>query len=145
MLIYSLPLEVRWSDLDPNFHLRHSVYYDYGAYCRVSFLEKEGLTSAVMHELHIGPVLFREEAVFRKEIRMGDKPVIDLQLTKTKSDFSRWSIRHRIIKQGDVLAATLHVDAAWIDTRARKLASPPPQVKDIFSKIPRSDDFEWVI
>ncbi|HLY70108.1 MAG TPA: acyl-CoA thioesterase, partial [Puia sp.] len=70
--------EVRWSDLDPNFHLRHSVYYDYAAYCRVCFLEDNGLTGTVMQQLHFGPILFREEAVFRKEIRMGDKIAIDL-------------------------------------------------------------------
>ena len=33
-------IQVRWSDLDPNFHLRHSVYYDWGAYCRIEFLEQ---------------------------------------------------------------------------------------------------------
>lgn len=32
-------IQLRWSDLDPNFHLRHSVYYDWGAFCRIEFLE----------------------------------------------------------------------------------------------------------
>jgi acyl-CoA thioester hydrolase len=35
---FTIPLDIRWSDLDPNFHLRHSVYYDYGAFARVQFL-----------------------------------------------------------------------------------------------------------
>ena len=34
------PIQIRWADLDPNFHLRHSVYYDYGAYCRIGFFEE---------------------------------------------------------------------------------------------------------
>ena len=33
-------IQLRWSDLDPNFHVRHSVYYDWGAFCRIEFLNK---------------------------------------------------------------------------------------------------------
>ena len=86
---YIKPLEIRWSDLDPNFHLRHSVYYDYGAYCRISFLEEYGLGTEVMQRLNFGPILFREEAVFRKEIRIRDLLSIDLKLLKSRKDFSR--------------------------------------------------------
>ena len=75
---FSTEVQVRWSDLDPNFHLRHSVYYDWGAYCRVSFLNELGLTDKVMQDLLIGPILLREECVFRKEVRLNDKVTIDL-------------------------------------------------------------------
>ena len=65
---YIKDVDIRWSDLDPNFHLRHSVYYDFGAYCRISFLNDNGITETVMREHKIGPVLFREECVFKREI-----------------------------------------------------------------------------
>ena len=35
-------IQLRWSDLDPNFHIRHSVYYDWGAFVRVEFLNEHG-------------------------------------------------------------------------------------------------------
>ena len=57
-------IEVRWSDLDPNFHVLHSKYYDFGAYCRMAFLVENGLSPATMLEHKIGPILFREECVF---------------------------------------------------------------------------------
>ena len=145
MMEYILPLDIRWSDLDPNFHMRHSVYYDYGAFSRVSFMEQAGLTTQLMHELHMGPILFREEAVFRKEIIQGDKLTIDIRLLKTKSNFSRWSIRHRLVKNKETLAAVITVDGAWLDTRARKLATPPAKVQEVFLQMPRTDDFEWVL
>src|SRR6202451_1009142 len=122
---YLKPIDIRWADLDPNFHLRHSVYYDYGAYCRVSFLEENGLTNRLMQELHIGPILFREEAVFRREIRLGDVLKIDLEVLKSRKDFSRWTIRHQFIKEENTLAAVVTVEGAWINTLARKLATPP--------------------
>jgi acyl-CoA thioester hydrolase len=136
-------IQLRWSDLDPNFHVRHSVYYDWGAFCRIEFLNKFGLTSDVMSKLQFGPILFREECIFRKEVRMGDELTIDLQLIKSRKDFSRWSIQHHIYKHGDVLCAVLSVDGAWINMALRKLATPPEEVHTVFSKMPKAENFEW--
>ncbi|RYY67060.1 acyl-CoA thioesterase [Flaviaesturariibacter aridisoli] len=136
-------LQVRWSDLDPNFHLRHSVYYDWGAYCRVEFLNEHGLNAQMMQQLGIGPILFREECTFRREIRSGDEVKINLALWRGRRDFSRWSFRHEIIKNGDTLAATLVVDGAWMDVRQRKLCTPPDNVHHIFESMPKTGDFEW--
>lgn len=137
-------VEVRWADLDPNFHLRHSVYYDYGAFARISFLEEHGLTAAVMANYQIGPILFREECLFRREIRLGDKVTIDVELLSAREDQSRWSIRHNIWKNGDTLAALLTVDGAWIDIATRKLTLPPDNVMHVFSNMPRSSEFTWI-
>lgn len=141
---FSRELQVRWSDLDPNFHLRHSVYYDWGAFCRVEFLNSFGLTAVVMQQLRFGPILFREECVFRKEIRSGDAVSINLKITKSRKDFSRWSIQHHIYKNETVLAAVLSVDGAWLNVVERKLASPPAQVYDVFNQMPKAEHFEWL-
>lgn len=82
-----MPIQIRWSDLDPNFHLRHSVYYDWGAVCRVEYLNKAGLTLQRMQQLQIGLILFREECVFRREVRMGDVVTIDAKILKARRDF----------------------------------------------------------
>jgi acyl-CoA thioester hydrolase len=141
---YQKEVDLRWSDLDPNFHLRHSVYYDFGAYCRICYLEEHGLSSAKMMELHFGPILFREEAVFRKEIRLGDKLFINLKVLKARKDFSRWSIRHEVLKEGGILSATLTVDGAWINTSLRKLATPPALVSEVFETMPKDPEFQWL-
>ena len=137
-------IQIRWSDLDPNFHLRHSVYYDWGAFCRVEFLNQYGLNAAVMQELHFGPILFREECVFRKEIRSGDSVKMDLVLSRSKKDFSRWTIQHHIYKNANQLCAVITVDGAWINVKERKLTSPPEKVHEVFSAMPRPGNFEWM-
>ena len=143
MIEFKQGVQIRWSDLDPNFHLRHSVYYDWGAYCRVSFLNEHGLTAKAMQQLKIGPILFREEAVFRKEILSGDVVEINLMLTKAKGDFSRWSIEHQVVKDNGVLCAVLTVDGAWIDVEARKLTTPPKEAFEVFAAMPRKESFVW--
>ncbi len=142
MEAFSKTISIRWADLDPNFHLRHSVYYDFGAEQRVEILEANGLTLQYMKENHLGPVLFREECIFRREIRIGDVVTIIARLAKMKSDASRWSIQHEFIRADQKLLAVLTVEGAWIDTNLRKLASPiPPLVSDVFQHFPKSKDF----
>lgn len=144
MELFNMNVQIRWSDLDPNFHLRHSVYYDWGALCRVDFLNKYGLTAAVMTRLQLGPILFREECVFRKEVRSNDAVSIDLKLLRARADFSRWSIQHHITKEGTIVCAVLTVDGAWMHTGQRKLATPPEEVHAVFNAMPKSDGFEWM-
>lgn len=138
------PVQVRWSDIDANFHLRHSVYYDWGASCRLSFLFQHGLTPALMQQLNFGPVLFREECIFRREITLGDQVTLSLEIESAKKDYSRWSIRHTVMKNADTVSAILTVDGAWIDTAKRKLAMPPEEAVSVFSKMPLSSSFNWL-
>ena len=102
------------------------------------------MTGDVLRQLNIGPIIFREECVFRKEIRFEDEITVDLQVTKAKKDFSRWSVRHDIIKNKEVLAATLTLDLAWINTIERKLAIPPQEVINVIDSMPKHESFEWL-
>lgn len=141
---YSKQIEIRWSDVDANFHLRHSVYYDLGAFVRISFLAEHGLTTALMQEMNIGPVLFREECIFKREIHFNDKVSINVQLLKCTHDMRKWTMIHQITKNGDTLSALLTVEGAWMDTQARKLTFPPDSFIKVFELIPRAENFEWM-
>jgi len=139
-----MPLQIRWSDLDPNFHLRHSVYYDWAAMCRIDYLKEKGLTPAIMQRMNFGPIIFREEAVFRKEIKYGDVLTINLKLIKGRKDYSRWTIAHEIKKSGDTLCAVITIDGAWLDVIERKLFIPPQKVVQVFRQMPVDESFQWV-
>lgn len=139
-----LPMPLRWADFDANFHLRHSVYYDFGATARLEFLTKFGLSYELMQAEHFGPVLFREEAIFRCEVRPGDTIFINLLVTKLRRDYARYSFRHEITLAEGTLCAVMNVDCAWIDTNLRKIKVPSAQVGAILEALPKSEDFEWV-
>lgn len=142
---YSKKIEIRWSDIDPNFHLRHSVYYDFGAFVRVAYMTDNGLTPIIMQQQQIGPILFREECVFKREIHFNDVVEVNVQLVKSTPDMSRWTMTHEIWKNGNTLSAIITIDGAWINTALRKLAVPPESFKQAFEQMPRTENFEYLV
>lgn len=142
MGVFTKEISIRWSDLDPNFHMRHSAYYDFGAQHRVEVLAQEGLTLRAMQENHIGPILFKEECVFRKEIHLHNTITISTKIAKMRADASRWTIVHELTNEKGELCAKISVDGAWMDTKLRKLATPTPLiVQDIMNGFPKTEDF----
>lgn len=137
-------LHLRWADIDANFHLRHSVYYDVCAQQRMEALTAQGISLAVMKEHHFGPVLFREECTFRREIKLEDEVYIDLHLRHLSRDHGRFSFQHTFTKADGTHCASLIIEGAWMDTRLRKLCVPPGIAVVALDHIPRSPEFTWL-
>ena len=142
MSAFQRPVTLRWADLDPNYHVRHSVYYDWGATLRLEFFSEYGLTYAAMQEQHFGPVLFREEAVFKREVRPGDVLTMNVLVTRLRRDYARFSLRHELTRADGMLCTVMNVDGAWIDTQLRKLRVPPALVARLAEEAPKAEDFE---
>ncbi len=142
---FSRAIQIRWSDMDANRHLRHSAYYDYAAAMRIMVLGDSGLTLKKLEEFEIGPVLFREEAVFKREIRLDDKITVDMVLVKSTANFARWSLRHHFIKEDGSVAAIINIDGGWLDLIRRKLIVPGEMVRGIFASFPRTPDYELIV
>lgn len=140
---YKKQVSLRWSDLDPNFHLRHSVYYDFGAQVRIEFLEAVGMGLSYMHQHGFGPILFREECVFKKEIRYPADLFIDVRLKRLRKDHSRFTIVHDITNSEGLVHAVLTVDGSWMDTRLRKLTALPEDARSKIEAFPKTEDFEF--
>ncbi|GAA4786914.1 hypothetical protein GCM10023231_13790 [Olivibacter ginsenosidimutans] len=137
-------LTLRWADLDPNFHLRHSVYYDLAAQERLSILDRHGITIQAMQAENFGPVLFREECQFKREIHLTSKIYLETKLLKMRKDGSFWTIQHEFLSDSKKLHALLFVEGSWIDTIKRKLARPVPSV--VFKgmeSLPKTADFTY--
>ena len=131
-----------WSQLHANMHLRHSAYADFAAQARVEMLERLGVTAAVMQAEQIGPILFREETIYFKEIKAGDIVMVNCLLRKCRVDGSRWSFMQELLRGDHTLAAKINTDGAWLDMRIRKLTTPPEFfIKRFLNELPRTDDF----
>ena len=133
--------KVIWSTVDANMHLRHSAYADFAAQARLEILISSGFNADVLEQLHIGPILFREELIYMREVRPNDTIKITCALTKVRKDGSRWSFRQEMFRSDGVQAAQINVDGAWIDTVKRKLVGLPDEWASKFMEIPKSPDF----
>jgi acyl-CoA thioester hydrolase len=98
-----------------------------------------------MQEQNFGPVVFREECVFKREIRFADEISISTKISKMKPDASRWTIEHLLLNQQGKTCAIITVDGAWIDTKLRKLRNQLPQIAmDVLNSFPKSEDFSEI-
>ncbi|MFT4203925.1 MAG: thioesterase family protein [Chitinophagaceae bacterium] len=130
-----------WSMIDMNGHLRHSAYADFAAQARVSILEKYGFSKALA-KLHIGPILFREELIYHKEIRMNEYIEVSCELLKCREDVSRYSLQSNIYRKSDgIKAAEVNVDGAWLDLNIRKLGTLPEDMQKTFLEMPKAPGF----
>ncbi len=137
-----LETKVLWAQIDANMHLRHSAYADFAAQARLEMLERLGMTAAVMQAEKIGPILFREETIYMKEIRLGGTVKVSCLLSRCREDGSRWSFVQEIFREDGVMAARITVDGAWIDMVKRKLTAPPEAFREQFlGRLPRTEDF----
>lgn len=125
---HSQTYTVRWAELDPNGHMRHSAYADFAADQRVHWLASHSYDLRKFAELRIGPILFREETKYLKEIHAGEEIRVEGRLMNGTPDGSRWTIEHTIYKADGRVAATVTVDGAWLDLERRKLTVPPAEL-----------------
>jgi acyl-CoA thioester hydrolase len=135
---------VLWSHVDANRHVRHSAYADFCAQARISILESAGFGMEMLQAMGLGPILFREELQYLREIRPGDHVKVITYLTRLRADGSRWSFRHELYTGDGSKAAIVNVDGAWIHLQQRKLTGLPKELCRFFDGMPRSKDFEVV-
>ncbi len=141
---FSVGFTSRWADFDPNNHMRHSAYTDYAAEARVRMFNALGLSLTEFNKLNLGPVLFREETIFRREIRLGEDIRVEVFLKGISENGERFKFYHKICKEDGSLAAEVEIYGAWLDLKKRKLTSPPDQVLLTLKDIEKTKDFESI-
>jgi acyl-CoA thioester hydrolase len=133
--------KIMWSQIDANMHLRHSAYADFAAQARIELMESLGFSTDVFKKHKIGPILFREELIYLKELRPNEHIEITCEVTNLNADASRWSFRQILSKSDGTTAAIINVDGAWIDTEKRKLTGLIDEMVTAFNTLKKSEDF----
>ena len=139
---FSFP--TRWADFDPNNHMRHTAYNDYAAESRVRLFSAYGLSLRELNKLNIGPVLFKEETSFFREIVLGDNLTVEVLLKGVSELGERFKFLHKIYRGDGVLAAEIEIYAAWLDLSKRKLTTPPETVCQALNKLDKAENFEKI-
>lgn len=135
--------EVKWADVDQNKHVRHSAYYDYGAYVRVRFFTEHGYGAQQFDEIGLGPILFKEVCHFIKEIGPDDTVRVNILKGEINEDASRWTLHHEIFNQDELKVAHITGTGAWMDTGKRKLTAPPPDLAEALHDLPPGEEYVY--
>ena len=141
--IFEQEYHVRWSDLDPNMHMRHTAYADLCAATRFSYLESLGFTMEKFAELKIGPIIFNENVSYLSEIRSGEKVMVDVRIAGLSEDGRKWKMVQRVRRKSDgKMAATLEILGAWFDVVERKVTTAPEILQSKMDQLPKTEDFK---
>ncbi|MBJ2174871.1 thioesterase family protein [Aureibaculum sp. A20] len=143
-MIFKYTFKTRWSDFDPNRHLRHTAYNDYAAESRVRYLNEHNFGMDRFQKENIGPILFKEETTFYREVNLGEDITIELFLEGLSENGERFKFLHKIYREDGVLAAEIIVLGAWLDLTKRKLIQPPADMVKTFKELTKSENFEEI-
>src|SRR5512146_1848805 len=127
---FELAFTVRWSDLDANRHLKNTAFVEYAVDTRFQMLESRGYPQARFEEQRFGPVLFREEIRYRREVVAGQTVTVNVVAAGMSSDGSHWIVRHDVRGPDGKEAAVLTVEGAWIHLDTRRLVTPPAELME---------------
>ncbi len=135
----------KWADFDPNKHMRHSAYNDFAAEARIRFFKEYQIDMDYFTTHLFGPILFKEETTFLREINSGEDLQVSVELLGVSEKGERWKIRHIIYKENGVKAAQIEVFGAWIDYQTRKLKTPPISMMQLFENLQKTTDYEPIL
>lgn len=122
---FSTNFSPRWSDLDPNGHVRHSAYSDYAAQARIAWFKEVGFDSRSFYKLNIGPILFREELKYLRELKLEESVRVTVELLYASEDGRKWGLLQNFYKPDGTHAAVVTVEGAWMNLEARKVTAAP--------------------
>lgn len=126
-----------WAQIDGNMHMRHSAYADFATQARMFELGKLGITTDDFLHYRLGPILFREETIYLKEVKVGDTITVIVAMTKCLPDSSRWTIRHELYRADGLKCAEVIIDGAFMGMETRKLIVPPAEFAAKFAQLPQ--------
>lgn len=136
---------IRWADVDANQHMRHSAYADYAADVRMAMFESIGFTMKDFAEANIGPILFREEARYMREVGLGESIRVDCKVGGMSADGRKWMLKHVFWRsRGGVEepCAQITVEGAWLDMTTRRVVTAPAALLDAVGALERADDYQ---
>ena len=127
----------RWADIDLNQHMRHSAFSDWAAYARTEWLNANGFTMQKLVGLRMTPIMFEDRTRYLKEILLGERIHIELQLAGAERDGSRWFLRHTF-RRGATVCAVYEAKGAWFSIATRRIVPAPPGLLAAYSSLART-------
>ena len=135
-------VKFRWSDLDPNRHVRNSAYTDAFVEMRMTMFKKAGYTIDTLGKLQLGPVALNEHTYYLKEILGAQTVSVDICLAGHSEDQRYWRFAQHMYNEEGVLCAYHEFAFGVMDLVKRKIVTPPKEMLEAFFHLTRTEQFE---
>jgi acyl-CoA thioester hydrolase len=130
-----------WGTMDFNGHMGNTAYLNLAADVRMAFFAEHGFPPTEFRRLAIGPVVKKEEIEYFREIGLHEKVIVTYAVLAMSADGARFTIENEIWTAAGERAAVVRSTGGWLDLRARKLISPPAELRAVFAQVPKAPDF----
>ena len=121
--------------------MANSAYLDHAANTRMLFFYRNGFTMSRFTSEKFGPVVMRDELVYRKELRLMEDFRVDLDAAGLSQDGVRWRLRNTFRNSADETSAVVTSDGVWFDLERRKPRIPPQDLHNLMRALQRTSDF----
>jgi acyl-CoA thioester hydrolase len=138
---WSRTLNVQWSDLDQNGHMRTTAYLARAEDSRMQYFASAGFTVGRFAELRIGPVIRTDELSYTAELTLLAEFQLTLVLAGLSVDGRKFILRNTFVKDDGRIAATVTSTGGWLDLTSRKLTTPPSGLHETLAALTRTHDF----
>ncbi len=130
--MWSTSLGVRFHELDAYGHVNHAVYLNYFEQARVELLESLGFGLGVLRGRGIQLVVVETTIRFRAPAELGDRLVIETELSRLRRATSIWA--QRLVRGATVLASA-EVRSAATDMTGRPIRPPADLIAALTGQI----------
>jgi acyl-CoA thioester hydrolase len=130
-----------WGTMDFNGHMANSAYLDLAADVRLAFMAEHGFPPAELQRIGLGPVVLRDEVEYLREVGLHETVTVTYAVAALRADGTRFVLENEIWSESGARAAVVRSTGGWLDLRARKLVAPPPELRVVFERVPRTPDY----
>ena len=128
---YIQRFQIRYSDLDTNGHVANTSYLKFSLDTRIGYMLANGLTAEMMRESGFGPVVFREDISYLKELHVPEKIEVHYWTKSLHDDGIRFELCTEIRRQDGELASRVDIQGGWMSLTRRRLEKPPQRAWDL--------------
>jgi len=121
--------------------MANSSYLDHASNTRMLFFNQNGFTMSRFASEKFGPVIVRDELVYRKELRLMEDFRVDFEAAGLSRDGVRFRIRNTFRNSANDVSAVLTSDGVWFDLERRKPRTPPQDLHNLMQALQRTNDF----
>lgn len=139
--MYRQTFQAGWGDMDFNAHMANTAFLDRAADVRMMFFAEHGFPIAEFRERQFGPVLFRDEIDYQREISLLETFSVELAMAGLAPDGSRFIMQNTIINAAGKTCARIQSSGGWLNLETRKLMLPPADLLAALNAITRTESF----